>query len=267
MSHPIQVGVAFSQRDEREVIAGWLRTAGMDVEVLVDACRVDSGIAGRGFGCIVADGALLVSGYLARLRQQDPRVPVVAVVDPCDTDRPMFRRGVSVVTRPVDDQTLALSVSLAHGEGRQARRRPRTRTPRVPSRVSGVAATLIDISSDGVRLELPRASVAKLGPQFRFEVPMVALDVVLRRAWVGRATGDRVQCGAMLVSPDASQRLAWDRLMEVSGTTMSLPGMQTHDAAAQAPAPKEPRLFGRVSQLLASASAVGSWTSQLTRGR
>jgi hypothetical protein len=43
-----------------------------------------------------------------------------------------------------------------------------------------------DISRDGVRLELPRASVAELGPQFRFKVPMVALDVVLRR---GRTRG------------------------------------------------------------------------------
>lgn len=267
MSQPIPVGVAFPQRDERDTIAAWLAAGEMAVEVLVDACRIDSDVAGRGFGCVVADGTLLRNGYLASLRRQDSRLPIVAVVDPADADLAIFRRGVSVVTRPVDAATLVLTVSLAHGEGRQARRRPRTRTPRVPSRVSGVAATVLDISSDGVRLELPRAAVAKLGPQFRFQVAMVALDVVLRRAWVGRATGDVVQCGAMLMNPDAGQRLAWERLMEVSGSTMSLPGMHAHDGAPAAAEGKEPRLFGRVSQLLASASAVGGWASQLTRGR
>lgn len=266
MAHPIHVGVAFPQRDERDTIATWLAAGEMAVELLVDACRIDSDVAGRDFGCVVADGTLLRNGYLASLRRQDPRLPIVAVVDAADADLPIFRRGVSVVPRPVEARTLALSVSLAYGEGRQARRRPRTRTPRVPSRVSGVAATVLDISSDGVRLELPRASVAKLGPQFRFQVSMVALDVVLRRAWVGRAAGDVVQCGAMLVEPDAGQRLAWDRLMEVSGTTMSLPGMRAHDDASRAAA-TAPRLLGRVSQLLASASAVGGWASQITRGR
>jgi len=267
MSHPIHVGVAFPQRDERDTIAAWLSAGEMAVELLVDACRIDSDVAGRGFGCVVADGTFLRNGYLASLRKQDPRLPIVAVVDPADADLPIFRRGVSVVPRPVDAPALVLSVSLAHGEGRQARRRPRTRMPRVPSRVSGVSATVLDISRDGVRLELPRASVAKLGPQFRFQVPMVALDVVLRRAWVGRATGDAVQCGAMLVEPDTAQRLAWDRLMEVSGSTMSLPGMHAHDDARAVTATAPPRLLGRVSQLLASASAVGGWASQLTRGR
>jgi hypothetical protein len=267
MAHPIHVGVAFPQRVERDSVAAWLAAAEMAVELLVDACRIESDVAGRGFGCVVADGTFLRSGYLASLRRQDPRLPIVAVVDAADADLPIFRRSVSVVTRPLDAATLVLNVSLAHGEGRQARRRPRSRTPRVPSRVSGVAATVLDISSDGVRLELPRAAVATLGPQFRFQVPMVALDVVLRRAWVGRAFGDVVQCGAMLVHPDAGQRLAWERLMDVSGSTMSLPGMLANDDAPAALAAKEPRLFARVSQLLSSASAVGGWASQLTRGR
>ena len=267
MSHPIQVGLAFPHRDERDAIVTWLSAAGMEVELLVDACRIDSEVAGRGYGCVVADGTFLRNGYLASLRRQDPRLPIVAVTDAADAELPIFRRGVSVVTRPLDARMLALSVSLAHGEGRQARR-PRTRTPRVPSRASGVAATVMDISREGVRLELSCGAVAKLGPQFRFEVPMVALDVVLRRAWVSRTAGDVVQCGAMLMHPDAAQRLAWDRLMEVSGTTMSLPGMLAHDEdLAATPATKGPRLFGRVSQLIASASTVADWASQLSRGR
>ncbi|MBP7776177.1 MAG: hypothetical protein KA371_03535 [Acidobacteria bacterium] len=265
MSHPIQVGVALPQRDERDAIAGWLAAADMDVEVLVEACKVDSDVSGRGFGCIVADAALLRSGYLASLRRQDPRVPIVAVADPAEADLPMFRRGVSVVVRPLDATTLTLAVSLAHGEGRQARRRPRTRAPRVPSRVSGVPATIVDISSDGVRLELSRAFAAKLGPQFRLQVPMVALDVVLQRAWVATTRADLVQCGARLVAPDASQRLAWERLMEVSGTTMSLPGMHRHDQAVEAP--QDARLLARVSRLLSSASTLGSWANTRTRDR
>lgn len=269
MSQSLLIGVACPATEERDLVVAALATAGMDVERLVEACRVDSDIAGRGIDCVVADGALLKNGFLASLRKHDARLPIVALVDPADVDAPLFRRGVLVLTRPIDLQSLALTVSLAHGEGRQARGKKRRRTPRVPSRAAGVPAAILDISLDGVRLEVSRASVAKLGPQFRLQVPMVALDVVLRRAWVGRATGDVVQCGAMLVDPDPSQRLAWERIMELSAATVALADVRQLDRVQPAApaAPAEPRLLGRVSQLFASGAALGDWATQLTRGR
>ena len=258
--------MAFSGREERERVTGWLSAAEMQVESLVGACKVESDVAGRGFGVIVADGALLKSGYLASLRRHDARVPVVAVVDAGNEDDAAFKRGVSVIARPLDAASLTLAVSLAHGEGRQARGKVRKRTPRLPSRVSGAPAAIVDISADGLRLELPRACAARLGPQFRLQVPMVALDIVVKRAWVAAANGDSVQCGAMLMDLDHAQRLAWERLMELSASTMSLAGMSDLGREASLVAGGV-HLLGRVSQLWASAARVGGWAGHLTRER
>lgn len=258
----IEVGVALPRREEREAVMAELERAGMKVESLVDACRVDSDIARHGFGCLVADGALLASGYLSSLRKADPRVPVVAIVDKAQADDGVFRR-VSVVTRPCAPAEVSARVDLVYSESRQARRRVRTRTPRVPSRVRGAAATILDISLDGIRLELAQDDAAKLGPRFRLQVPMVALDVELQRVWLRKGRRDTVECGARLVTPARSQQMAWQRIMELSAATMSLPGMQEHAAH---PPSSEPRLLARVSTLLAT-SALGGWAQQLTRGR
>lgn len=258
----IQVGVAIPRREEREAVMAALERAGMAVESLVEACHVESDIARQGFGCLVADGALLASGYLSSIRRGDPRVPVVALVDPAQADDAAFRR-VSVVTRPCDPAEVVARVDLAYSESRQARRRKRTRTPRVPSRVKGATATILDISLDGIRLEVAQDDAAKFGPRFRLQVPMVALDVELQRVWVRKGRHDTVECGARLVTPDPSQQMAWQRIMELSAATMSLPGMQE---AAPRPVPAEPHLLARVSSLLAN-SSIGGWAHHLARAR
>lgn len=259
----IHVGVAVPKRDERDAVIAALEHAGMSPESLVEACHVDSEVAKRGFGCIVADGTLLASGYLASVRKQDPRVPVVALIDPAQAHESSRGGGVSVLPRPFDACTVALTVELAYRESRQARARTRRRTPRVPSRVSGARATIVDISPDGVRLELSTADASKLGVRFRLQVPMVALDVALHRVWVARGRRDTVECGARLVNPDPSQVMAWQRIMDLSAATLSLPGMRDDESQ---PVPAESRLLARVSSLLASTS-LADWAQHLARSR
>ncbi len=266
MSHPILVGVALTNPDESRTVSAWLAAAEIEVETLVEACKVESNLSGRGVACLVADGALLASGYLTSVRRNDARLPVVAVVDAgAAPDAALARADVSVVTRPLDQASLVLAVSLAHGEGRQARRRVRKRSPRIPSRAGGAPAVIVDISADGVRLELTQAFAARLGPQFRLQVPMVALDVVLQRAWVASTSGGTVQCGAKLVNPNHSQTMAWERIMELTSSSVSRAERRDHNVAT-AVAP-DLRVHGRVSQLWSAAVRVGDWASHLTRAR
>ncbi|MEZ5420247.1 MAG: hypothetical protein R2708_23305 [Vicinamibacterales bacterium] len=237
----------------------------MSVETLLDARRLEANISERALGCVVADGAVLKGGYHATLRKQDPRLPIVAVVDPADEHDPAFRRGVTTVVRPLDSASLVLAVSLAFGEGRQARRGRRTTAPRMASKVAGVAAAILDISADGVRLELPKTAASKLAPHFRLHVPAVALDVVVSRAWVGRAHGAVVQCGALLVDPDPSQRMAWQRLIELAGSRLVMSDAVDETSRATRLDP-EASLMGRVSNLLAGTS-LGGWAHHLSRAR
>lgn len=256
----LTVGLALPDREERDAARHWLRAGDIHADSLIEAGVAEPKVVGRGFGCIVADGDLLRSGYLATLRAQVTRTPIVAVVHHGQEHDPAFRRTrLSTVLRPLDARSLTLAVSLAHGEGQQPRSRTRTRTPRVPSRISGSPAVILDISPGGMRLELSQAHAAKLGPQFRLQVPMVALDVVLRRAWV-LSTGDgRVQCGAMLEGADARQRMAWERIAELSSSAMSLPGMSRHDVGDDLAAARP--LLGRVSQILTTPISLPAWAS------
>jgi hypothetical protein len=264
MTDGFHVGLALSRLDERTRAAEWLVAAGHTVESLVDACRVDSDIAGRGFGCVLADGEVLEGGFMARVRRQDARLPLVAVVEADTALSAALGSDVGLLSRPLDGPAMTLAVALAFGESRQTRKRIRRRAPRLSSRAAGAPAEILDVSADGLRLELSSTQVARLGPYFRLQVSMVALDVVVKRVWVGRAAGARVQCGAILVGPDDAQRLAWDRLLEIAATTASIVPVVR---AAPGAVTGESRLLGRVTQLLASTPIVSGLTGAWTRGR
>lgn len=265
MDDGFHVGLALTRADERARVTEWLVAAGHSVDSLVDACRVDSNIEGRGFGCVLADAEVLHGGFLAAARKQDPRLPFVAVVEPgTDLASSLSRADVGLLSRPLDGPAATLAVALAFGESRQTRKRIRRRAPRLSSRAGGAPAELLDVSLEGLRLELSSTQVARLGPYFRLQVPMVALDVVVKRVWVGRASGARVQCGAILAGPDEAQRLAWDRIIELAGSTGSIVPART--AVDGAPGGGS-RVLGRVSQLLASTSVVSGLATAWARAR
>ena len=207
---------------------------------------------------MVADAALLTREYIAALRRQDCRLPIVAVGNPGDpAERVLTKRDVSFYPRPLDQATFMLATSLAIGEGRTARRSLRRLVPRLPSKIAGASAFLLDVSSEGLRVEVSREAGAKLGPHFQVVVPIFNVGVNVRRVWVrSEATADqpRVQCGASLVETDQRSIDAWrlmlDNAPEVSGL-----------AARPRPVPVKvapERLFGRVAQMMADAPIVGS---------
>lgn len=143
----------------------------------------------------------------------------------------------------------------------------RRATPRVQSHVgadaAGVPATILDISLDGIRLDVADAEAEVLGPRFRLQVPSLGIDVELQRAWVRRVLGDRAECGARLVSPDPSQEMAWQRLLELSSATLAGSG---HGDGQPRPVPAELPLPAWVSSLL-STTTLGGWSHHLARLR
>lgn len=235
--------------------------------MLVGACAVDPDMAVAGLGCVVADGTALARGYLARLRRQNPRLPVVAIVDAEDEPDVSFPAGVSIVPRPFDAGTLALQVALAFGEGRRARRGTR-RAAHLPSTVGASSATIVDISADGVRLALPRKVGAALAPHFRLQVATVDLDVVMRRVWVRPASGGTMECGAVMADANPSQSLAWQRIIDLIAAPA--PPASASRTATRPPTVRRPaamrRVRARVSDLLGAASFSG-WSHHLSRAR
>ena len=147
-----------------------------------------------------------------------------------------------------------------HAEERRAG--PRVGTL-VSADVTGGPATILDISLDGVRLSVADGAAEQIGSRFRLQVPSLGIDVELQRAWVRRVVGEAAECGALLVNPDPSQEMAWQRLLEMATQAPSTAAMANDGPR---PVPAEPRLAAWVSPLLASMT-MGGWSHHLARLR
>lgn len=231
--------------------------------MLVDACFVKTDVAGEGLECVLADASVLTRDAIASLRRVDARLSIIAVGDAGDpAEAQLARKDVAFYPRPVDQQALLLAVSLALAEGRPARRSLRRLVPRLPSTIDGAQAYLIDVSGEGLRLEVARAHGARLGPHFRVQVPIFNLGVTVRRVWVRSDPGadeTRVQCGALLVEADQRAMRAWGAMVEANG--------DTHIVTRTRPEPAKVgpgRFLGRVTQFIGDTPLVGS-IAQLTR--
>src|SRR5262249_30975251 len=95
-------------------------------------------------------------------------------------------------------------------ERRSERRAPRRAVKPLDVTVNGLPSRILDVSRDGVRLELPRQS-AIVAPRFVVRVPSAGLGVAVQRAWVRMPRADEcldvIWCGGQLSqnSPMAEQ--------------------------------------------------------------
>lgn len=257
----MRVGLALLDGGERDMVFGWLRDGDMQPHALAGGQAMADDVRGLCLDCLVVDAPLVERGYLGRVRRPDSRLPVVVITDAAASAAALERHGFMVVERPLDAQGLTLAVALAHGEARQARQRTRKPIGRFPALVGDAVADLLDVSDDGLRLEIDQAHAVGLGPRFRLQVPMVALDVMVRRIWVGRGQGRRVQCGALLLTPSPAQRQAWARVLDLAGGTAAVLAAAAHRKRPQV---ASRTMSDRVSAMFA-ASPIVSLTSRLLR--
>lgn len=261
-----RVGVACPRPGERAAICDWLRAAGFEPVLLVDACFVSTEVTGRPLLLVVADASVLTPQFIAGLRKGDPNRPVLAVGDAGDpNEKTLARKDVSFHVRPLDEKALILAVSLANAEGRSLRRSERRIVPRLATTIEGEAAVLIDVSNEGLRLEVGSSAGAKrLSPQFVVHVPLLKMGVPVQRVWVKSAAtsaGQKVQCGASLLASDERTLRAWQRLADPTtgrlvATPQAKPAKVGHDG-----------LFDRMSSMISNTPIVGSLAHLPWRGR
>ncbi len=265
MSTSPRVGVACPRPGERAAVSDWLRSANIEPVVLVDACFVNTQVEGRPLDCVVADAALLSPHFIAALRRGDPNRAIIAIGEPGDpSEVALVRRDVVFHARPIAEKDLLLAVSLGVAEGRPFRRSPRRIVPRLATTIEGEPAVLIDVSNEGLRLELASAKAAKLSPQFVVHVPVLKMGVPVQRVWL-RAGGEpgqtsRLQCGASILAKDERTLRAWQRLSDPAAGRLVAPKAAPARVSADG-------FLGRVGQLIAEAPIVGSLAHLPWRGR
>lgn len=232
--------------------------------MLVDACYVATELTGAAPLLIVADASLLTPTFLAAMRKGDPNRPILAIGEADEpNEAALVRKGVSFHLRPLEESALLLAVSLAQAESSSSRRSMRKLVPRLDGSIEGAPAVLLDVSKEGLRLEMDAAKGAKLAPQFVIQLPLLKMAVPVQRVWVRAApTGPtrRVQCGATLLATDDRTVRAWARLADPASGRIVAPRPPAAKVSSTG-------LFGRVSDLISSTPIVGALAQLPRRNR
>src|SRR2546430_7580691 len=197
-----RVAVATRSPAERAAFCEWLNSGDFEAVPVRDIGASERDIDALNFEMLVADVELMTVGALmraTRYRAAPRPVVVIGDADPAaETDA--GRRGASYLVRPIERAALLFAVTLALAEGRPMRRFPRKRVPPFPGLVDGVPSRVLDVSHEGVRIEIAARYRSSLPPRFTLRVPVFNVAIAVQRVWVSTMIGASSQlcCGGAL---------------------------------------------------------------------
>lgn len=212
-SAAVKIGVACPVPGERAAFLEWLALAGYEPVPMLSITNIGRDLAARPIEALIADVSLVSAAELPRLvRTLGPNRPVMLVGNP-DQAIEDVPRDATWIDRPVTRDTFLLSIALGLAEGRPARRSPRKLVPRLMSSVDGVSSKVVDVSLEGVRLEITGASPSALPPYFTLRVPGFGVNAKVKRVWVAMPSKDAMWCGGILERQSISTA-AWHKFIQ-----------------------------------------------------
>jgi len=166
----------------------------------------------RPFDLLIADamwavGTALQSGARAR----NPLVPTILIGEAIERRATAVNAQTMYMSRPIDKTVLACFVSMALMDDQPVRRSPRKTVQRFDALVNGLPSGIVNVSAEGLRLEVPRDSRSTLPPYFAVRVPLVGVAVIAKRRWMMPASksAGTLWCGAALSHNRASSEERW----------------------------------------------------------
>jgi hypothetical protein len=225
--------VATRSPAERATLCAWLDCDDFQAVPVTDLGASAREIEALKFEMLILDAALMRLGslmHVARYRATPLPVIVIGDADP-DAEMDAGQRGASYLVRPVDRAGLLFSVTLALAEGRPMRRSARKLVPRLPGLVDGVASHLLDVSHEGVRIEVAGRSGGSLPPSFMLRVPVFNVAVQMQRVWVSTVVGgsSHLWCGGTLGRNPPRNANSWRTLVDMT-SAIGGPGTGPHRA-------------------------------------
>lgn len=200
-ANKVKIGVACPITGERAAFLEWLSHAGYEPVPMLNLDGLNRDVNARPIEALIADVSLIPAAELPRVvKVLGPNRALILVGAPKDAieDVP---RDATWMNRPVTREAFLLSVALGLAEGRPARRSPRKLVPRLLSSVDGVTSKVVDVSTEGVRLEIAGASPSVLPPYFILKVPGFGVATKVKRVWVAAPRPGQVWCGGIIEKP------------------------------------------------------------------
>ena len=212
-SNPVKIGVACPIPGERAAFLEWLKLAGYEPVPMLSIDNLNRDLTTRPIEALIADVSLIPKNDLQRVvKTLGPNRSLITVGgrDKKIEDVP---RDATWMERPVTRDAFLLSVALGLAEGRPSRRFPRKLVPALMSSIDGISSKLMDISVEGVRLEISGAAPSTLPPFFTLKVPGFGVATKVKRVWVASPAQGAVWCGGVIEKPTANQVATWKKFI------------------------------------------------------
>lgn len=218
-----RIVIASPDSQERERLAAWLEEEGLEPVPFATAGAAVADVRERAFDLLIADEVFAFRSGLhaaARGRARHAATPtlVIGQIDAlaaASTDARAMH-----LERPIDRAALICSVAMLMMEARPARRSPRTRV-QFDAFVDGVPASLIDVSNEGLRLEVARMRRWAPPPYYRVRLPILGASLLVQRMWtaVPQSGGPDVSwCGGALAENAPRAERAWRSFVDAIGS-------------------------------------------------
>jgi hypothetical protein len=219
-----RVIVALPDLTECAMVAEWLTAEGFEPVRRPSPRAATEEVQARAFDLLVTDTTFAVREKLiATSRGRNPLTPAVvigsaAMIDPRDA----VGQHTMHLSRPIQRSALVCTVSLAIMDSRPPRRSPRKIASRFDALVNDVSSNIIDVSYEGLRLELPRQRVPVPPPHFCVRVPLIGLAVTVQRVWA-RSSPDQGRtpvtwCGGALSGNHPGVEQRWRAFVDMIPT-------------------------------------------------
>jgi hypothetical protein len=222
MSFRPRVAIATSFPHECASLAEWLASEGFEpIRLPSGTPRLTDELKQCALDLLIVE-APLASAAINALRARGAQAPIL-VIGPPDpaAEAQAMARGAIYLARPIDRTLLVCTVSIEIAESRPVRRSER-RPTRLSVVVQGVASQIIDVSREGMRIEIPRtASNAPPPPVFGVAVPMLGVALNVRRLWTATPpdTIKAIWYGGELSNNSRRAELAWFTLVDALQTS------------------------------------------------
>jgi hypothetical protein len=170
----------------------------------------------RPFDLLIADATWAVGTALqSGARARNPLVPTILIGDAIERRATAVNVHTMYMTRPIDKPVLSCFVSMALIDDQPIRRSPRKTVQRFDAIVNGLPSGIVNVSAEGLRLEVPRDRRAALPPYFAVRVPLVGVAVIARRRWMMPSkNAATLWCGAALSHNRASSEERWRNFVD-----------------------------------------------------
>jgi hypothetical protein len=213
-----RVIVALPDPIEGATVAEWLKANNFEPTYRTSPAAAAAEMQ-RPFDLLIADamwavGTALQSGARART----PLAPTILIGEAIERRTAAVNGQTMYMSRPIDKPVLACFVAMAliNEDERPVRRSPRKVVQRFEALVNGIPSGIVNVSAEGMRVEMPRDQRSALPPYFAVRVPLVGVAVIAKRRWMMPAakSAGTLWCGAALSHNRASSEERWRNFVE-----------------------------------------------------